>query len=282
MNANASDRPEGTPAPTTRGRGAGWTAALAAALAVSGCGGLKLPSPLAPPDLARVNERSPGFTVTRTDAGGTYLGEVSSRDFHGRALVVVAAAPRYFTDGVDWLRLVASVAGAAGSKGEGRYDLVVVVEGNLVEAADCASLLPEGTLLCADLQGIRWMRAWREAAKWRRSAERVRAEESDRAEKMDRKAEKIEEELRTGGAEGELPGTQSGSGGAGGKLPGTQSGSDGAGRKLPGLREAFGFVGEGPLAALVGPDGTLVALLDGPPDGGRGKAFAAALLSFPH
>ncbi len=44
-----------------------------------------------------------------------------------------------------------------------------------------------------------------------------------------------------------------------------------------GFRGAFGFVGEGPHVVAIGPDGSLLAVIDGPLSPGRAKVLTSAL-----
>ena len=232
-----------------------WVVAAAAATILAGCGGLQLPKPLVPPVPARVKERSPSFTVMEH-----YGGELSSKDYLGCALVVVAAEPGYAADVVGWLRLVERRAGRPG----GSYKLLAVVEGDAGNALkfagplenECASLFaPEGqppgkaprARIAYDLFGVRRMRAYRLSVEYKTRAEQIRRDEPRRADRMLKEARKIDERLsdRTKGK--------------------------------PGFRDAFGFVGEGPFVVVVGADGTLVALVDGPPDGGRAEKLAPLL-----
>ncbi|MHC4200632.1 MAG: hypothetical protein ACYSU0_11625 [Planctomycetota bacterium] len=224
----------------------------AAAAIVAGCGRLELPKPLVPPEFARVKERSPAFTVTEHNGG-----ELSSKDCLGRALVVVAAEPGYAADVVGWLRLIERRAGEPGK----RYVLLAVVEGDAADAlkfagvleAECASLFapedrPPGNAsrarIAYDLFGVPRMRAYRLSVEYRTRSEQIRRDEPRRADRMLDEAAKIDKRL-----------------------------SDRTKWK-PGFRDAFGFVGEGPFVVVVGADGTLLALVDGPPDGGRAEKLA--------
>jgi hypothetical protein len=231
----------------------------AAAMVMAGCGRLVLPKPLVPPEFARVNERSPSFAVVEH-----WGGEVSSEGCLGRALVVVAAEPDYTGGVVGWLRLVEK---RAGRPGEG-YGLLAVVEGDAGDAgefarlleSECASLFaPEGqspgtaprARIAYDLLGVPRMRAFRRSVELKTRAEQVRRDEPRRADRMVKEAEKIDERL-----------------------------SDPS-RGKPGFRDAFGFVGEGPFVVVVGADGTLLATIDGPPDGGRAEKLAPVLEALP-
>lgn len=230
-------------------------AVAAAATIVAGCGGLQLPKPLVPPEPARVKERSPSFTVTEHNGG-----ELSSKDYLGCALVVVAAEPGYAGDVVGWLRLVERRAGEPGES----YKLLAVVEGDAADAlkfagtlqTECASLFaPEGqppdkaprARTAYDLLGVSRMRKYRLSVEYRTRAEQIRKDEPRRADRMLEEARKIDEWLsdRTKGK--------------------------------PGFRDALGFVGEGPFVVVVGADGTLLVLVDGPPDGGRAEKLAPVL-----
>jgi hypothetical protein len=227
----------------------------AAATALAGCGGLQLPKPLVPPAPARVKERSPSFTVTVHNGG-----EVTSEAYLGRALVVVAAEPGYAGDVVGWLRLIEK---RAGKPGEG-YRLLAVVEGDAGDAREfaaplrneCASLFaPQGQPpgkapragIAYDLLGVPRMRAYGLSVEYRTRAEQIRRDEPRRADRMLEEARQIDERLSD-------------------RTKGT-----------PGFRDAFGFVGEGPLVVVVGADGTLVAMIDGPPDGGRAEKLVPVL-----
>jgi len=227
----------------------------AAATIVAGCGGLQLPKPLIPPEPAAVKERSPAFTVTEHNGG-----ELSSKDCLGCALVVVAAEPGYAADVVAWLRLVERRAGKPGDS----YKLLAVVEGDAADAlkfagpleAECASLFapenpPSGEAprarIAYDLFGVPRMRAYRLSVEYRTRSEQIRRDEPRRADRMVEEARKIDERL-----------------------------SDRSKGK-PGFRDAFGFVGEGPFVVVVGADGTLLALVDGPPDGGRAGKLGPVL-----
>ena len=217
----------------------GLVGVVAAAL-VSGCGGLKIPRPVRAPAPARAKERSPSFTVTSLDGA-----EVSADDFAGRPLVVVAAEPGFIGDVLRWLRII---KGRAGEPGEA-YRLLAVVEGGRGEALSLAVLLSEADepgagSLYVDLLGVPRMRAYCESAHLRQRADEVRKDEPGRAARMEKAADRIEAHLSMG---------------------------------RPGFRDAFGFVGEGPLVVVVAADGTLLCMIDGPPDGGRKVKLAAAL-----
>ncbi len=227
----------------------------AAATILAGCGGLRLPKPLIPPEPAAVKERSPAFTGTEHNGG-----ELSSKDYLGCALVVVAAEPGYAGDVVGWVRLIERRAGEPGES----YKLLAVVEGDAGDALKFAGLLETGrgspfatenhppgkappARIAYDLLGVPRMRAYRLSVEYRTRAEQIRRDEPRRADRMLEEARKIDERLsdRTKGK--------------------------------PGFRDALGFVGEGPFVVVVGADGTLLALVDGPPDGGRAGKLAPVL-----
>lgn len=232
--ALGSPRLPGMRRASPRGTGLVAVAVVVGALA-AGCGRFAFPRPLRAPAPAHLNQRSPSFTVTSAEGV-----EVSSSDFLGHALVVVAAEQGYVGDVARWLRFV---EGRAGKRPEA-CKLLAIIGDDCRVALRLAPSLPEEVGLYVDLLGVSRMRAFCRSAELRARAGQIRKDEPGRADRMERAAKRIDAGLSRGRS---------------------------------GFRDAFGFVGEGPLVVVVGSDGTLLAMIDGPPDGGRREKLAAAL-----
>lgn len=208
-----------------------FPAMLLAALVAAGCGPLKLPKPTPAPELARLKERCPAFTVLspeRIEAGPS--------DFSGRPLVVVGVHHEYLRDLDPWLDFLRA-------RGKGFATLVVIEDANPGAYEALAGALPGGLDVHFDPQS-KWDKVYAESFRLRRWADDARLDEPRKADELERKADRM------------------------------QTLAD---AHYPGFRRALGLVGEGPHVAVIGPDGTLHALVDGPLNDVREKKVAAAL-----
>jgi len=207
-------------------------ATILAALVAAGCTGqIRLPKPTPAPDLARLKERCPSFTVLSPE----WI-ETGPSGFAGRPLVTVGVDHRYLRDLGPWIELL-----------RGRDEdlaLLVVVEGaHPGMHAALAGALPEGTDAYFDPPD-RWEKAYAESFRLRRRADDARLDEPGKADALERKADRL------------------------------RAAAD---AQEPGFRRALGLVGEGPHVAVIGPDGTLLALVDGPLDDSRKRKVTDAV-----
>ncbi len=216
-----------------RSRPASSLASLAflAAFVGAGCGQIRLPKLTPAPDLARLKERCPAFTVLSPE----WI-ESGPSDFAGRAVAVVAADYRYRGDLGPWVDFLRGRGGDCA--------IIIVIEGaGPAMHAELAPSLPSGMDVHFDPPS-KWDRVYAESFRMRRRADDARLDSPRKADDLERKAR-----LFQAAAEA----------------------------REPGFRRALGLVGEGPHVAVIGPDGTLLALVDGPRDNGRGEKVSAAI-----
>jgi len=204
---------------------------LVATLLAAGCGQLKLPKPTPAPELARLRERCPRFTVLSPE----WI-EAGPSDFAGRALVVVGVHYRYLRDLAPWVDFLRP-------RIDGAARLLVVEGADPRMSPALAGSLPGGIDVHFDPSN-KWDRLYAESFRLRRRADDARLDSPERADRLEAKANR----LRTA-----------------------------ADAQEPGFRRALGLVGEGPHVAVIGPKGTLLALVDGPLDDKRGRTVTEAV-----
>ncbi|MHC5058293.1 MAG: hypothetical protein ACYTKD_26860 [Planctomycetota bacterium] len=206
-------------------------AAIFAALVAGGCGPIRFPKPTPAPELARIRERCPRFTVLSPEwieAGPSHLA--------GRPLVVVGVHHQYLRDLKPWIDLLCG-------RGEGLAKLVIIEDAHPGMYVALAASLP-GELDVHFDPPSKWDEVYAESFRLRRRADDARLDEPRKADKFERKAERLK---------------------------------DAADAREPGFRRALGLVGEGPHVAVIGPDGTLLALVDGPLNKARERKVTEAL-----
>jgi hypothetical protein len=206
-------------------------AAMLAALVAAGCGPIRFPKPTPAPELARLKERCPAFTVFSPE----WI-EAGPSDFAGRPFVVVGVDRRYLRDLEPWLGLLSG-------RGEGLARLVVIEDARPEMSAALAAALPGGIDVRFDPPS-KWDEIYAESFRLRRRADDARLDEPRKADKLERRADRMKAA---------------------------------ADAREPGFRRALGLVGEGPHVAVVGADGTLLALVDGPLNDARARTVTQAL-----
>jgi len=85
-----------------------------------GCGGFRPPKPVTPPELARIRERVPQFSVLAPDGSA-----ISPGSFAGRTLVALGAEEGFVADILPWLEALSARYGRSGE----RYAVLAIVEG---------------------------------------------------------------------------------------------------------------------------------------------------------
>jgi len=206
-------------------------ATLLAMLIVAGCGQLKLPKPTPAPELARLRERCPRFTVLSPE----WI-EAGPSDFAGRPLVVVGVHYRYLRDLAPWVDFLRP-------RIDGAARLFVVEGADPRMSPALAGALPSGIDVHFDPSN-KWDRLYAESFRLRRRADDARLDSPEKADSFEAKADRAKAA---------------------------------ADAREPGFRRALGLVGEGPHVAVIGPKGTLLALVDGPLNDRRGRRVAEAL-----
>jgi len=204
---------------------------LVATLLAAGCGQLKLPKPTPAPELARLKERCPRFTVLSPE----WI-EAGPSDYADKPLVVVGVDHRYLRGLAPWVDFLRPrIDGAA------RLFVVEGADPRMFPAL--AGSLPSGIDVHFDPSN-KWDRLYAESFRLRRRADDARLDSPGKADRLEAKADRAKAA---------------------------------ADAREPGFRRALGLVGEGPHVAVVGADGTLLALVDGPLSDSRGRRVAEAL-----
>lgn len=206
-------------------------AAFVTTFVATGCGQIRFPKPTPAPELARLKERCPRFTVLSPE----WI-EAGPSAFAGKPLVVVGVHHEYHRDLGPWMDLLRS-------RGEG-FATLVIVEGAGPGSYTRVAGASGGELDIHFDPPSKWDRVYAESFRLRRRADDARLDSPGKADKLERKADAM------------------------------RAAAD---ARDPGFRRALGLVGEGPHVAVIGPDGTLLALVDGPLSEGRGRKVIAAL-----
>ncbi len=167
--------------------------------------------------------------------------ELKSGEFAGKTLLVVAGERGFVRDIVLWVQFIRTRYGEP----DGKHALLAVIERAAPGVrGDLAPLLPGTPEFHVEPRDKQMERALRKLSELRRWERVLRKRGSGGAERVGRKASRLDEWIN---------------------------------KQPPSFRRAFGLVGEGPHVIAVGPDGTLVFLIDGPLDERRGRELAAAV-----
>lgn len=130
-----------------------------------------------------------------------------------------------------------------GDRGEKFAVIVVIEDATTGTYARVSAVLPSGTDIHFDPPS-KWDRIYAESFRLRRRAADARLDSAKKADKLESKAERMKAI---------------------------------ADAHAPGFRRALGLVGEGPHVAVIGADGTLLALVDGPRINRRERKVTTAI-----